>query len=72
MKLLIDIPEELYKCYKGKPPRLGDEGMDNIAQAIANGKPYDEIIDKVTDLIETEWGYEGIKEDVARIMLGEV
>lgn len=39
MKLIIDIDEELYEAYKGRPPRLGDEGMDMIAQAIANGTP---------------------------------
>ena len=39
MKIVIDIPEELYEAYKGRPPMLGDEGMDMIAQAIANGTP---------------------------------
>lgn len=39
MKELIDIPDELYEAYKGRPPRTGDEGMDMIAQAIANGTP---------------------------------
>lgn len=39
MKIVIDIPEDLYKAYKGRPPRLGDEGMDMIAQSIANGTP---------------------------------
>lgn len=41
MKLIIDIDEELYEAYKGKPPMLGDSGMDMIAQAIANGIPYE-------------------------------
>lgn len=39
MKIAIDIPEELYNAYKGRPPCLGDEGMDMIAQSIANGTP---------------------------------
>jgi len=39
MKLIIDIPDEIYECYKGRPPMLGDAGMDMIAQAIANGTP---------------------------------
>lgn len=39
MKLIIDIDEELYEAYKNRPPMLGDEGMDKIAQAIANGTP---------------------------------
>ncbi len=37
MELLIKIPEELYEAYKGRPPMLGDAGLDVIAQAIANG-----------------------------------
>ena len=39
MKIVIDIPEGLFEAYKGRSPRLGDEGMDMIAQAIANGTP---------------------------------
>lgn len=31
----------------------------------------DEQIEKITDLLETEWGYEGIREDVSRILRGE-
>lgn len=50
MKVVIDIPEELFEAYKGRPPMLGDEGMDMIAQAIANGTPlpkgHGELIDK--------------------------
>lgn len=39
VKLVIEIDEEVYEAYKGRSPRLGDEGMDKIAQAIANGIP---------------------------------
>lgn len=39
MKIVIDIPEKLYEAYKGRPPMLGDAGMDMIAQSIANGTP---------------------------------
>jgi hypothetical protein len=39
IELVIKIPEELYEAYKGRPPMLGDAGMDMIAQAIANGTP---------------------------------
>ena len=28
----------------------------------------DKLIEKITDLLETEWGYEGIREDVSRIL----
>lgn len=39
MQIVIDIPEELYEAYKGRPPMLGDAEMDMIAQSIANGTP---------------------------------
>ncbi len=39
IELIIKIPKDLYKAYKGRPPMLGDAGMDMIAQAIANGVP---------------------------------
>lgn len=50
MKLVIKIPEELYAAYKGRPPMLGDAGMDMIVQAIANGTP----IKTVTNAKEAE------------------
>ena len=31
-------------------------------------KLSNEQIEKITDLLETEWGYEGIREDVSRIL----
>lgn len=39
MELIIKVDKELYEAYKGKPPMLGDAGMDMIAQAISNGIP---------------------------------
>lgn len=39
IELVIKIPKELYESYKGRPPMLGDAGMDMIAQSIANGTP---------------------------------
>lgn len=39
IELVIKIPKELYEGYKGRPPMLGDAGMDMIAQSITNGKP---------------------------------
>lgn len=32
----------------------------------------DEQIEKIADLLENEWGYEGMKEDVERILRGEI
>lgn len=50
VELVIKIPEELYKAYKGRPPMLGDAGMDMIAQAIAKGTPlpkgHGDLIDR--------------------------
>ena len=51
MELIIKIDKELYEAYKGKPPMLGDAGMDMIAQAIAQGTPYE----PKGDLISREW-----------------
>ena len=34
------------------------------------GKLSDKQIEKITDLLETEWGYEGIREDITRILKG--
>lgn len=54
MKIVIDIPEELYKAYKGRPPMLGDEGMDSIAQAIANGTPLPKGHGRLIDAKQAE------------------
>ena len=39
MKIIIEIPKEMYKEYKNKPPMLGDVGIDKICQAISKGIP---------------------------------
>lgn len=39
IELIIKIPKELYESYKGRPPMLGDVGIDMITQSIANGTP---------------------------------
>lgn len=65
VELVIKIPEELYQLYKGRPPMLGDAGMDMIAQAIANGspllsrghsgyKPNEEVFDMAIKALEQE------------------
>ena len=50
IELVIKIPKELYEAYKGRPPMLGDAGMDMIAQSIANGTPlskgHGDLIDR--------------------------
>jgi hypothetical protein len=66
MKIVIDIPNEEYERviagkWEGNP----------LADYIEKGIPYEDKIEQITDLLETEWGYEGIKEDVEKIMRGE-
>lgn len=51
-------------------------GVRNVFYLIDNAptvepKLSDEQIEKIVDLLETEWGYEGIREDVSRILKGE-
>lgn len=50
MKIVIDIPEELYEAYKDRPPMLGDVGMDMIAQSIANGTPLPKGHGRIKDI----------------------
>lgn len=33
-------------------------------------KLSEEQIEQITDLLETEWGYKGIREDISRILRG--
>lgn len=50
MEIVIEIPDELYEAYKGRPSMLGDAGMDMITQSIANGVPlpkgHGDLIDR--------------------------
>lgn len=55
--------------------REGAYTVNGIREEIDNAstvepKLSDEQIEKITDLLETEWGYEGIREDVSRILRG--
>lgn len=65
MKIVIELPEEKYEWIKTNNPNADP---NSIVGAVANGKPYDKVIEEVTELLENEWGYEGMKDDVARIM----
>lgn len=66
MKLIIEIPEGIY--LNARTGYLCES--PTISKAIENGKPYDKVIDEVTELLEYEWGYEGMRDDVVRIMKG--
>lgn len=55
VELVIKIPEELYELYKGRPPMLGDAGMDMIAQSIANGTPLPKGHGRLIDVSDIEW-----------------
>lgn len=57
IELVIKIPKELYESYKGRPPMLGDVGMDMIAQSIANGTP----LPKGYRLMDTDAFINGLK-----------
>lgn len=71
MKIVIDLPKEKFEWIKKNNPNADP---NSIVGAVANGTPLylivDCKIDQITDLLETEWGYVGIREDVARIMGG--
>lgn len=54
MQIIIDLQEELYKAYKGRPPMLGDAGMDMIAQSIANGTVLSKGHGRLIDVDEVE------------------
>jgi len=76
MKLVIDIPD-----YNLNDIQNGSIACGRILEAVKNGTPlteevikngisYDKVIDEVTELLENEWGYEGMRDDIARIMKG--
>ena len=82
---LIDADEVLkrwgLKFYAMGGDRLGPNGneisfyVNGLLNEIQNAPTVeptlsDEQIDKITDLLETEWGYEGIREDVSKILRG--
>lgn len=67
MKLIIDIDEELYKAYKGRPPMLGDAGIDMIVRAVADGIPLKEdVFTRKEELSkeESEWLIDFITKEV--------
>lgn len=47
-----------------------DEVIENAPTVEEISQLSEEQIVKITDLLEREWGYEGIKEDVSRILRG--
>lgn len=61
IELVIKIPKELYEAYKGRPPMLGDVGMDMIAQSIANGIPLEKLIG--TEILKAKQNITVGKED---------
>lgn len=65
MKLIIDINDRLYNDIRN----CADVQIASH-EAIKNGIPYEDKIEQITDLLEIEWGYEGIREAVERIMRG--
>lgn len=68
MKILIEMAKEKYEWIKENNPNADP---NSIVGAVAYGVPYDKVIDEVTELLENEWGYEGMRDDVAKIMEGD-
>lgn len=67
MKIVIDIPDGMYEAYKDRPPMFGDEGLDSICKAIANGTPlpkgHGDLIDR-TQALRTDCfgdGHSGLR-----------
>ena len=60
IELVIKIPKELYEAYEGRPPMLGDAGMDMIAQSISNGTPlpkgHGDLVDR-SEVIKSLFNY---------------
>ena len=67
IKLIIEIEKDYFEMIKYD----AEHGHNyKYFEIIANGIPYDKVIDEVTELLENEWGYEGMRDDVSRIMRG--
>ena len=64
MELIIKIDDEVYKTVQD------GTYCGSLYEELKAARPYDKVIDEVTELLENEWGYEGIRDDVARIMKG--
>lgn len=61
------------ECNPYGKPTIDFESGKKVLKIIDNASPVgpelsDEQIEKIADLLETEWGYEGIREDVSRIL----
>ena len=71
--------EALKKAMNKEALNLSNGGrifIENINKIIDNaptveGKLSDKQIEEIADLLEIQWGYEGIREDVTRILRGE-
>lgn len=64
MELIIKIDDEVYKTVQD------GSYCGSLYKELRAAIPYDKVIDEVTELLENEWGYEGMRDDVARIMKG--
>lgn len=64
LKIIDNTPTVEYPFYQEAYQTGYEEGK--------NARPQlsDEQIEEITDLLETEWGYKGIREDVSRILKG--
>ena len=63
------LKETLFIKFGNQLPNGLLEEIDNFPTI--RPKLSDNQIDKIADLLENEWGYEGMREDVSRILRGE-
>ena len=63
------LKEDLFIKFGNQLPNGLLEEIDK-APTVERPQLSDEQIDKITDLLENEWGYEGMREDVSRILKG--
>ena len=72
-KACIECP---MNCNCGTYPAEWNNAIYAVIDEIDNaptveGKLSDKQIEEIADLLEIQWGYEGIREDVSRILRGE-
>lgn len=67
-----DAIRELKILKSESTKELTESTLDLAIKALeGKSKLSEKQIEDIADLLETEWGYEGIREDVSRILRGE-
>ena len=67
-----DAIRELKILKSESTKELTESALDLAIKALeGKSKLSEKQIEKIADLLEIQWGYEGIREDVTRILSGE-